>query len=250
MRFAHTRREERWKDVVKGTTSIMVAHYTLRNFLRQASRALLSEYLHDRVIDVGFDIASLKPRAIDPIIESLNLLPDERRAELDKDFATINSLADQAGTQQIVQEADFQGAGIGDEFRVQDGFLNKSFWTFLHSRPVFDGASRFAMPSLRGRYWKRRLPLAGTREVDLTSKVPALENALSGYFLHEEGRGKACKIEYYRRLPLHVFHAFPEDFSAPPVGLVHGGTGPAPLSASLRSRLRLQRGRQRSRYLF
>jgi hypothetical protein len=62
----------------------MAAHYTLRNFVRQASRFLLSHYLHDREIDLGFDIGSLKPRAIDPIIEALNLLPDERRAELDK----------------------------------------------------------------------------------------------------------------------------------------------------------------------
>lgn len=206
----------------------MAAHYTLRNFVRQASRALLSQYLDDREIDLGCDIGSLKPRAIDPIIEALNLLPDARRAELDQDFAMIDSLADQAGTQQIVQEADFQGARIEDELRVQDGFLNKSFWTFLYSRSVFEGASRFAMPSLRGRYWKRRLPLAGARDTDLASKVPPLENALSRYFLHEEGRGKACKIEYHQRPPLHTFHAFPEDFSAAPLAWSTAGLGPHP----------------------
>jgi hypothetical protein len=206
----------------------MAAHYTLRNFVRQASRVLLSQYLRYREIDLGFDCGALKPRVIDPIIDALNLLPDERRAELDKDFATINSLADQAGTQQIVQEAAFQGARIEDEFRVQDGFLNKSLWTFLHSRSVFEGASRFAMPSLRGRYWKRRLPLAGTRDVDLASKVPGLENALSRYFLHEEGRGKVCKIEYHPRPPLHAFHAFPEDFSASPLAWSTAGLGPHP----------------------
>jgi len=219
----------RGKDVVKGVgAAAMTAHYTLRNFVRQASRVLLSQYLRDRDIGLGFDIDSLKPRDIDPIIEAMNLLHEECRAGLDKDFTTITSLADQAGTQQILQEADFQAARIEDELRMQDGFLNKSFWTFLHSWPVFEGASRFAMPSLRGRYWKRRLPLAGTRDVDLASKVPVLENALSRYFLHEEGRGKACKIEYHPRPPLHAFHAFPEDFSASPLAWSRAGLGPHP----------------------
>jgi hypothetical protein len=140
----------------------------------------------------------------------------------------INSLADQAGTEQIVQEADFQGVRIEDELGVQGGFLNKSLWTFLYCRSVFEGALRFAMPSLRGRYWKRRLPLAGAQHTDLAGKVPPLENALSRYFLHEEGRGKACKIEYHRRPPLHTFHAFPEDFSAAPLAWSTAGLGPHP----------------------
>src|SRR5262249_34461896 len=150
------------------------------------------------------------------------------RAELDKDFATISWLADQAGTHQIVQEAAFQGARIEDELGAQHGFLNKSLWTFLYSRSVFEGASRFAMPHLRGSYWKRRLPLAGARDTDLASNVAPLEDALSRYFLHEEGRGKACKIEYSPRPPLHTFHAFPEDFSAAPLAWSTAGLGPHP----------------------
>jgi hypothetical protein len=55
----------------------LAAHYTLKNFVRQASRSLLSQYLGEPEVDLGFEIGSLKPRAIDPINDALNLLPDE-----------------------------------------------------------------------------------------------------------------------------------------------------------------------------
>ncbi len=44
-----------------------------------------------------------------------------------------------------------------------------------------------------------------------------LERAISHYFLAEEGRGGACKIDYHGRRPLHHFFAYPEDYSASPL---------------------------------
>jgi hypothetical protein len=130
-------------------------------------------------------------------------LSDEQRVALDQDFKEVAALGDKAGLQQIIDEARFRHVALGDEFHGQRSFVNKAFWTFLNARSVFDAASRFAVPYLQGRYWKRHLPVTSAPGIDPSGKTESLEAALSGYFLKEERRGKACKVEYQERRPLH-----------------------------------------------
>lgn len=195
----------------------MTTHYTLNSFIRQASNGILADYFEDRGIDLGIDIRALRPRKFEPIVESINRLADDQRAALDQDFKEVAALGDKAGLQQIIDEARFQEIDLGDEFHGQRSFVNKAFWTFLKARFVFEAASRFAVPYLQGRYWKRHLPVTSAPGIDPSDKVASLEAALSRYFQEEEGRGKACKVEYQARRPLHWFHAFPEDFPAAPL---------------------------------
>jgi hypothetical protein len=208
----------------------MSGHFTLKGFLRQASRRLFAEYLHARGIDLGLDIAALKPRNIDPIVEALNRLADDQRAGLDRDFQDIAALASEAGLRQIIDEARFQGVILDAELQRLDGFLDKSLWTFLRVRQIFDAASRFAVRDiLSGRYWKRGLPLPGAPGADLADRVPALQSAVSAFFQGEEGRGRSCQIDYFRREPRHWFYAFPEDYSAAPLAWSSAGLAPRPL---------------------
>jgi hypothetical protein len=195
----------------------MVTHYTLNSFVRQASNGLLADYFEGKSIDLGIDVKSLKPRKFEPIIDATSYLSDEQRATLDRDFREVAGLGNKVGIQQIIDEARFQEVELGDEFCGQPSFVNKSFWAFLNARPVFEAASRFAVPYLQGRYWKRRLPLTSAPGIDPSDRVAPLEAALSRYFQKEEGRGKACKVEYQARRPLHWFHGFPEDFSTAPL---------------------------------
>lgn len=194
----------------------MALHYTLTNFVRQASNARLAEYFEVRGIYLGIDVRSLKPRTYEPLLDAVNRLTDEQRAGLDRDFMEVTALADKAGLQHIINEARFRGVDIGPGLQEQNSFFNKAFWTYLNLKAVFDGAASFAAPYTQGRYWKRRLPLPAVPGADLKVKAKALEAALSSYFLKEEGRGKACQVEYLTRPPLHWFHAYPEDFQAAP----------------------------------
>ena len=201
-------------------------HYTLTNFIRQASNDFLAEYFEGRGIDLGIDIKSLKARNNEPVVAAINTLPDEERAGLDQDFIGITALADKAGLQHIIQEARYQNLGIEADLQNQHGMTNKSLWVFLKHPAVHDSASRFAVPYTQGRYWKRRLPVTSAPGIEPGTKAAALETAVRRYFLKEEGRGKACKIEYLERRPIHFFFAYPEDFSAAP--LAWSGTSLAP----------------------
>jgi hypothetical protein len=148
---------------------------------------------------------------------------------VDQDFKVVAALADKAGLQQIIDEARFAGVDLSLGLDAQNSLTNKVFWVFLRHRPVFDGAARFALPNTRGRYWKRHLPVASAPGFDPSSRIDPLRAALSEYFRSEEGRGRACMIEYHARRPLHFFHAFPEDFPDAPLAWSNTGLAPHPL---------------------
>ncbi len=195
----------------------MTNHFTLQTLLRQASRDLLGIYLTHSGIDLGIDVAKLKPRNIDPIIEAINRLPDDRRAALDRELREIWALASESGLRSILDEAGHQSVVLVDRLQPLDGFLDKAIWTFVNARAVFDGAARFVVrETLPARYWKRRLPLTGAPTGDLASRVEALEHAVCGFF-QREGRGRSCHIDYAARGPRHWFFAFPEDYTSAPL---------------------------------
>ncbi len=205
----------------------MTSHYTPKTFLRQVSHKLLGIYLAQAGIDLGIDVAELKPRSIDPIIDAINRLPDEQRATLDRDLHAIWSLASEAGLRHILDEATDRSVDIVDRLQPHAGFLNKAILTFVEERAVFDGAARFAiLDMVSGRYWKRGLPVAGASVHDIGSRTQALEAVLSEYFQREECRGKSCKIDHVARGARHCFFAYPEDYTSMPLAWTDAGLGP------------------------
>ena len=194
-----------------------MTHYTLTNFVRQASNTLLADYLEHQDVDLGIDVRSLKARETEPITAAINELPDDTRSALDQDFRSVTTLADKAGLLHIIDEARYRGIEIEAGLQDQNSFVNKSLWVFLAHRAVHDVASQFAVPYTQGRYWKRRLQVTSAPGIELETRKIALEAALKTYFVKEEGRGRACKIEYLERRPIHSFFAYPEDFSAAPL---------------------------------
>jgi hypothetical protein len=204
----------------------MPAHYNLRNFLRQLSRELLTDFFNGHSIEIGLDISVLKKRQIDPIFSALTVLPDDRRQKLDEDFRNVFALATPAGVSHIIEESRFRGVQIVEELRPITSLLDKAAWACLRHRSVFEAAARLAVREiLPGRYWKRRLPVNALPGADLVGAVKSLEAAISSYFTEAEGRGNACLVEYLKRGSLHHFFAYPEDFPASPLAWTAQGLG-------------------------
>ena len=205
----------------------MTSHFTPKTFLRQVSHKLLGIYLAQAGIDLGIDVAELKPRGIDPIIDAINRIPDEQRATLDRDLHAIWSLASAAGLQHILNEATDRSVAIVDRLQPHAGFLNKAIWTFVEERAVFNGAARYAiLDMVPGRYWKRGLPVSGASVHDIGGRTQALEAALSKYFQREECRGKSCKVDHVAREARHFFFSYPENYTSMPLAWTDNGLGP------------------------
>ena len=205
----------------------MPAHYNLRSFLRQLSRELLKELFDRHGIETGLELSALKKRQIDPIFETINALSEDRRQKLDDDFRNILSLATPGGIRHIVEEARFQGFELIEELQPIPSPIDRAAWACLYHGPVFEAAIRLAVRELlSGRYWKRRLPIAPLPGAELDGAVKPLEAAISGYFNEQEGRGKACLVEYLKRANLHHFFGYPEDFPASPLAWTAQGLNP------------------------
>ena len=205
----------------------MPAHYNLRSFLRQLSRELLTALFEHHTIDIGLDLSALKKRQIDPIFGAINALPDDRRQPLDEDFRNIDSISTPGGISQIIEVARFQGFDIIESLLPFTSLIDRAAWACLHHRPVFDAAIRLAVRELLpGRYWKRRLPVKVLPGADLNGAIKPLETAISTYFTEQEGRGKACQVDYLKRGCLHHFFAYPEDFPASPLAWTAQGLSP------------------------
>jgi hypothetical protein len=206
----------------------MAYHYTLKNFVRQASNTLLVEYFRAKGINLGVDLEALKPKNVDPIADAIDRLGEDEQNKVNRDFQKVAALGDRAGLRQIVEEARFNGLDIAPGLEAQRSVVNQAFWTFLRFPLLFEAAAQFAVPYALGRYWKRGLPVTGASIGDPDTKVKTLEDAVSAYFRSEEGRGKACKVEYRKRGSIHQFHAFPEDYPAAPMAWSNLGLEPHP----------------------
>ncbi|MGE3652251.1 MAG: hypothetical protein AB7G10_28250 [Reyranellaceae bacterium] len=205
----------------------MTYHYTLKNFLRQASNELIAAYFEARSFDLGLDAKTLKQRDVDPLADAIERLPEDAQTRINDDFQRVAAIGNPAGLLQIVQEARYLVLDIDAGLAAQKSQLNQAFWTFLTHPTVFEAAAAFAMPFTSGRYWKRGLPVTGARLLgDAGPMVRRLEDAVSDYFRREEGRGKACKVDYRRRDPVHRFHAYPEDYPAAPLAWSREGLRP------------------------
>jgi hypothetical protein len=190
----------------------MISHFSLTAFIRSVSRDLLSEYFRRAGLPLELGPRTPKKARAEPLIEAIGKLADSQRAQCESDFREVHKLATAGGIQRILDEANFQGAGLAAPLRERRGHLDKALLTYLNARAIFDAASLFAARDiLPGRYWKRRLPLTGASDIDPVPKIAKLEQAISHYFRVEEGRGGACKIDYHGRRPLHHFFAYPED---------------------------------------
>ncbi len=205
----------------------MPSHYNLRAFLQQLSPDHVIALFEHHGIDPGLCGKTRKAREIESMVAAINALPEDRRLSFDQDGRAIQSLATRAGLKHILAEAQYRQLAIVEELQRPRTILNKVAWTRFRHGEVFAGASRLAVRDiLPGRYWKRRLPLTARPGADLSIAERPLEAAISHYFTTEEGRGKACKVEYFRRGSLHHFFAYPEDYPASPLAWTAQGLGP------------------------
>jgi hypothetical protein len=78
----------------------------------------------------------------------------------------------------------------------------KAFADALIFRPYFD----------QDRYWRKVTGLTFRMPADSLSRCDYLAACLKTFFRHNDGRGRNCKVDYYRREERHFFFAFPEDY--------------------------------------
>jgi hypothetical protein len=196
----------------------MTSSFVLSTFLRQTPKGLLKRYFDARGLlgDVAFDL--LHKREFQPILDAIEALPDEKRAEVDGDFQEVDALADAAGTRVIVDLLTLNKMEVVDEVGGLENGYARAMWLFLEQNAslgdLFSQCSDVQRTDrLRFTRSKRRNHLPRKQPVHDDAARGALAEGLKGLY-RRQGRGHHCYVVSYRRPDpdRHYFVAYPEDF--------------------------------------
>jgi hypothetical protein len=86
-------------------------------------------------------------------------------------------------------------------------------WAYLNKHDYWLGATMFLhADNVSSSYWKRRNDLPHVVPNVDESATKMLASAISQFFHSNEGRGRNCQVEVYRRHNKEYFFAYPENF--------------------------------------
>jgi hypothetical protein len=201
----------------------MPREYSPRQFLRLVPKALLQRYFADHGLLIEFDWESLPKRDIEPLYQAWLGLPEEARDVAEMDFREIHAMACDGGFRAIADEARFhEDPNDWDQLialmAAMENHHARACWAFLNRPACWMGAQRFLhadrIPESR---WKRRKNVPQREPAVDDATINLLAQQLGDFFHRQDGRGRNCKIEVYRRQALEYFFVFAEDYAEAPV---------------------------------
>lgn len=190
----------------------MARNYSPKSFFRHAPNAMLMKYFSKHDVLTEYDFSEITETKIEPIYQAWLSLPDTQRGEMERDFKEIDALAE-GGVKAIIDEAEWHGENLAETLSKLEGFHEKAFWVFLDRPKYWPAARAFChADSIGSSQWNecRTINHSSARVDD--ASIRDLERILIHYF-HEEGRGKNCTVDCYRRGKLDYFFAYPEDYA-------------------------------------
>ena len=192
----------------------MARQYNPQRFFRQAPNSLLEKYFKEKGVLAEIKFQELTETQVETIYDAWLALPEKERTSIEKDFREIDFLATEGGTKAIIDEADWHGEELGPVLSELKNFHDRAFWTFLNRPLYWKGALQFHYAdNIPSSYWRKRKNIPKNPALLEQAEIEQLEQAISKYFHHKQGRGKNCRVECYRRNDLDYFFAYPEDYA-------------------------------------
>ena len=209
----------------------MATPYSHKHFFRKIPPDQLASYFASKNVDLGIDFSTFNNKQADSLFAAFTALPEEQQTTIEAEFQDIHAMACDGGIQALIDESAFHGEdGFVESISAIDGFHPKVMWAFLEKPHLWQGATMFLhADNVSGSYWKKRNDFPPVPPDVGDNAIKNLANSISAYFRNNEGRGKNCKVEPYRRHNKEYFFAYPEDFGLSAVEWV---------SNSLKSRAR------------
>ncbi|RDH80802.1 MAG: hypothetical protein DIZ80_17425 [endosymbiont of Galathealinum brachiosum] len=192
-----------------------MGQYSHLQFFRHTPNAQLAVYFSSKNINLGIDLTRLKETEAEMILKAFTQLPDDQQAEIEAEFQDVNALACEGGIAALIDESRFHDDdGFVEAVAAIDGFHSKVMWAFLEKPTYWRGASMFLhADNVSPSFWKKRNDLPNLPPHVDDEDIDAFAQAISQYFYSQQGRGKNCKVEPYRRNDKEYFFAYPEDFA-------------------------------------
>jgi len=192
----------------------LAANYSHKHFFRHVPNQQLTDYFSAKAIGLGVDLNALKEKEVDAIFIAFTALPEEQQATIEAEFQDIHAMACEGGITALIDEAHyFDDHSLAVDIADIEGFHAKVMWAYLNKHDCWLGATMFLhADSVSSSYWKRRNDLPPVAPSVDGEAIKTLADGISEFFHSNEGRGRNCQVEVYRRLDKEYFFAYPEDF--------------------------------------
>ena len=192
----------------------MAKQYNPRHFFRNVSNELLAAYFVSKQTLTGFDFQGLPEAKINPLYTEWGNLPDAQRQDMESDFREIHSMAHEGAAKAFIDEAKYHEEDISGDLSRLPNHFDRAFWTFLNRPHYWQGATRFLhVDMIAASFWIRRTDIPQEKPKLSGSRITGLEQAVGQFFYEQQGRGRNCHIEHYRRNDLLYLFAYPEDYT-------------------------------------
>ena len=192
----------------------MAGQYSHKHFFRHVPNHQLAEYFSSKAVELGVDFNMLKEKEVEIIFNAFTALTEEQQAMIEAEFQDIHAMACVGGISALIDESIFHDDELFvDDISEIEGFHAKVMWAYLSKNDYWLGATMFLhADNVSSSYWKRRNDLPHVAPNVEEGDVKALASAISHFFHSNEGRGRNCQVEVYRRQDKEYFFAYPEDF--------------------------------------
>jgi hypothetical protein len=193
----------------------MAEPYSPKQFFRNVYNVFLMQYFEKNNIDFPLDLYAINEKQVDAIFDAFLTLDDGTRRKIESEFQKIHALATDAGIISLIEEAkEFENHQFIDSLQGISGLHGKAMWAFIDSPEYWQGASMlYQTRIIPSSYWTKINQLPALEQAFTGNDIELLAQAIGEYFFKNEGRGRQCKIDHYKRGKNDYFFAFPEDFA-------------------------------------
>jgi hypothetical protein len=200
-----------------GTGGTLSRPFAPKTFLRQVRLRYVMRYFRYRGIYLNLEGQEDKRPNIDEAYDRIWALAPAETSLVEADWAAVTDLSDAAGTDAILREASELAVDLTEIFSAARTGQERALGVLIDHPDVFDRAIAFSgSDGAAGSRWFRRAALPNLPVNVAPEYLRNLEELLRDHY-QRDGRGRMCRIEYFRRSnpERHCFFAYPEDH---PVG--------------------------------
>lgn len=192
----------------------MSRHFTIPTMLRMTPNLLLKQFFERLGVKLlSLDWRKLGEWQMDPVQTSLSWNSAEEQSCVESALSSVFELACASGWEAILEAARDAGEpNFAKQLSEDAGYYERAMWIWLNYAELFSQASTRQQISKLTR-WRKRTGLPVLTPRITPESVRELGFALSQCLKREEGRGRNCTVEYYRRNDgTDIFAAYPDDF--------------------------------------
>jgi hypothetical protein len=184
------------------------------SFFRHVPNALLEQFFSSVPAFAGFDWSAVTERRIEAVYERCNLILPDECARIFDVFCMIESLANPASTQVLMEAARDIDVEVAAEIAGKMGAHERAFRCYLRDKRIFRTARMLGhIDGLPKRSWDTLKSLPA-KAIEVTPEMLAeLGRQFSEYFWATQKRGERCIVEHRRREgDVDCFFAYPADY--------------------------------------